>query len=154
MATTKDLRFMQAKAFLPSRLHNFFLKTLGYFLSSRLIYATLTVSLIGAALFFRFELPGQPFIDGDFGGYLLPALLQLTDGNFQHVGGRSFVYPGFVWLILRVFQDFRAITLVQHLLGVAAGGVLLACWNCARSLIRNPAIPIGIYRLSGLLVAA
>ena len=154
MATTKDLRFMQAKAFLPSRLHNFFLKTLGYFLSSRLIYTALTLSLIGAALFFRFKLPQQPFIDGDISGYLIPALLQLTDGNFQHVGGRSFVYPGFVWLILRVFQDFRAITLVQHLLGVAAGGVLLACWNCARSLIRNPAIPIGIYRLSGLLVAA
>src|SRR6516164_10552524 len=137
MATTKDLRFMQAKAFLPSRLRNFFLKTLGYFLSSRLIYATLTVSLITAALFFRFELPRQPFIDGDVGGYLLPALLQLTHGNFQRLGGRSFVYPGFIYLILLVFKDFRAITLIQHLMGVASGGVLLVCWNCARALIKN-----------------
>ena len=142
------------KAFLPSRLHIIFLKALGCFLSSRLVYTTLTLSLIGGALFFRLELPQQPFIDGDVGGYLIPALLQLTHGNFQHLGGRSFVYPGFIYLILLVFKDFRAITLIQHLMGVASGGVLLACWNCARTLMRDQIIPIGIYRLAGLLVAA
>jgi hypothetical protein len=143
-----------SKAFLPSHLHISFSKALGYLLSSRLIYATLTLSLIGGALFFRFELPQQPFIDGDVGGYLIPALLQLTHGNFQHLGGRSFVYPGFIWLILQVFRDFRAITLIQHLMGVASGGVLLACWNCARTLMRDQIIPIGIYRLVGLPIAA
>src|SRR6516164_1175239 len=128
---------MRAKAFLPSRIDINFLKALGCFLSSRLIYTALTLSLVGAALFFRFELPQQPFIDGDVGGYLVPALLQLTHGNFQHLGGRSFVYPGFIYLILLVFKDFRAITLIQHLMGVASGGVLLVCWNCARALIKN-----------------
>jgi hypothetical protein len=130
------------------------LKALGYFLSSRLIYTTLTLSLIGAALFFRFELPQQPFIDGDVGGYLIPGLSELTHGNFQHVGGRSFVYPGFIFLILRVFHDFRAITVIQHLMGAVSGGVLLACWNCARTLMRDQIIPGGIYRLAGLPVAA
>jgi hypothetical protein len=145
---------MRAKAFLPSRIDINFLKALGCFLSSRLIYTALTLSLVGAALFFRFELPQQPFIDGDVGGYLVPALLQLTHGNFQHLGGRSFVYPGFIYLILLVFKDFGAITLIQHLMGVASGAVLLACWNCARTLMRDQIIPIGIYRLTGVPVAA
>jgi hypothetical protein len=39
-------------------------------------------------------------------------------------------------------------------MGVASGGVLLVCWNCARALIKNPTIPIGTYRLCGLPVAA
>jgi hypothetical protein len=110
--------------------------------------------LFGGAFLFRFKLPLQPLIDGDIGGYLQPALLQLTGGQFQHVEGRSFVYPGFIYLLLRVGQDFRTVTIVQHLLGLAAGAVLLACWNCARALMRNPTIPSGIYRLSGLAVAA
>jgi hypothetical protein len=123
-------------------------------LSSRLAYTGLTVLLFSAALLFRYRLPLPPFIDGDVGGYLEPALLQLTHGQFQHVEGRSFVYPGFIYLILQVFQDFRAVTIIQHLLGLAAGAVLLACWNCARTLLRNPTIPVGLYRLSGVIVAA
>jgi hypothetical protein len=129
-------------------------KFLGGVLSSWLSYTVLTIVLFGGAAVFRFKLPLQPFIDGDVRGYLQPALLQLTHGEFQHVEGRSFVYPGFIYLILRGFQDFRAITVIQHLLGLAAGAVLLACWNSARTLMRNPTIPLGIYRLSGLIVAA
>jgi hypothetical protein len=123
-------------------------------LASRLSYTALTLLLFGGAFLFRFKLPLQPFIDSDVGGYLEPALLQLAHGQFQHVEGRSFVYPGLIYLILRVFPDFRAITIIQHLLGLAAGAVLLACWNCARTLMRNPMIPLGIYRLSGIIVAA
>ena len=122
-------------------------------LASRHSYTAITLLLFSAALLFRYKLPLPPFIDGDVGGYLEPALLQLTHGQFQHVEGRSFVYPGFIYLILQVFQDFRAITIIQHLLGLAAGAVLLACWNCARTLIRNPTIPLGLYRLSGIMVA-
>jgi hypothetical protein len=129
-------------------------KLLGGVLSSWLSYTAFTLLLFGGAVLFRFKLPLQPLFDGDVGGYLEPALLQLTHGQFQHVEGRSFVYPGFIYLILRVFHDFRAVTIIQHLLGLAAGAVLLACWNCARNLIRNPTIPLGIYRLSGVIVAA
>jgi len=129
-------------------------KLLGRVLASRLSYAALALLLFSGAFLFRCKLPLQPFIDSDVAGYLEPALLQLADGQFQHVEGRSFVYPGFVYLVLRVFQDFRAITIVQHLLGLAAGAVLLACWNCARTLMKNPTISLGIYRLSGVVVAA
>jgi hypothetical protein len=107
-------------------------------LASRLSYTAITLLLFSGALLFRYKLPLPPFIDGDVGGYLEPALLQLTHGQFQHVEGRSFVYPGFIYLILQAFQDFRAITIIQHLLGLAAGAVLIACWNCARTLIRTP----------------
>lgn len=129
-------------------------KLWGGVLASRLSYAALALLLFSGALLFRFKLPLQPFIDSDVAGYLEPALLRLDHGQFQHVEGRSFVYPGFIYLVLRVFQDFRGITIVQHLLGLAAGAVLLACWNCARTLTRNPTIPLGIYRLSGVIVAA
>ena len=118
----------------------------GVFLSSR-TYGVLILLLFAGAALFRFRFPLQPLIDGDIGGYLEPALLQLTHGQFQHVEGRGFVYPGFIFLVLRVFQDFRAITVVQHLLGLAAGAVLLACWNLARTLMRKPTIPTEFYRL-------
>src|ERR1700756_284485 len=123
-------------------------------LSSRLGYIGLTLLLFGAALLFRFELPLQPFIDSDVGGYLEPALRQLTHGHFLQVEGRNFVYPGFIYLVLRVFPDFRAAAITQHLLGLAAGGLLLACWNCARTLIKRAIVPAGLYRLFGLPVAA
>ena len=125
----------------------------GVFLSSR-TYGVLILLLFAGAALFRFRFPLQPLIDGDIGGYLEPALLQLTHGQFQHVEGRGFVYPGFIFLVLRIFQDFRAITVVQHLLGLAAGAVLLACWNLARTLMRKPTIPTEFYRLGGVFTAA
>ena len=127
--------------------------TLGV-LSSRLTYIGLTLLLFGGALLFRLELPLEPFIDSDVGGYLEPALRQLTHGHFLQIEGRNFVYPGFIYLVLRVFPDFRAVAIIQHLVGLAAGGVLLACWNCARTLIKRAIIPAGLYRLFGLPVAA
>ncbi len=129
-------------------------KFLGGALFSSQSYAALLLLLFGGAALFRLRLPLQPWIDGDIGGYLEPALLQLTDGQFQHVEGRGFIYPGFIFLVLRVFQDFRAIAIVQHLLGLAAGAVLLACWNLARLLMRNPVIPTELYRLAGVVAAA
>ncbi len=123
-------------------------------LFERFTYLTLVLLLMCAAGFFRLRLPQEPLIDPDVGGYLDPALLALTDHGFQHREGRSFVYPGFVYLTLATFGDFRAISIIQHLLGLAAGGVLLACWNRCLRFIKRPITPTLIYRLLGLLVAA
>ncbi len=123
-------------------------------LLQRISYITLDLLLICAAGFFRLRLPQEPLIDPDVGGYLNPALQALTDHGFQHSGGVTFFYPGFVYLILGTFRDFRAISIVQHLLGLAAGGILLACWNRSLSFIRKPVTPALICRLLGLLVAA
>ena len=46
---------------------------------------------------------------------------QTHRAEFGHTNGRNFLYPGFLYLILSVFADFRAITFVQHLLGLTAG---------------------------------
>jgi hypothetical protein len=120
----------------------------------RIIYITLSILLFSCAGYFRLRLPQEPLIDPDVDGYLGPGLLALTGHSFQHIEGRSFVYPGFVYLILAVFRDFRAITIVQHLSGLAAGGVLLSSWNRCLSLIPRPITPKSVYRTLGLLVAA
>jgi len=77
----------------------------------------------------RFKPPLTPIADPDTWGYLSPALRKLTCADFGHTQGRNFLYPGFLYLVLRSFGDFRAIAIVQHLLGVAAGGVLLLTWR-------------------------
>ena len=115
----------------------------------------LAVSVVfGTALYVRLTVPQTPFIDPDFGGYLKPALLALTGGHFQHLEGRSFVYPGFVYLVLRVFFDFKAIPVLQHFLGVAAGGFLLVCLNRSGTLIKTSQVPVRTYRLLGLGTAS
>jgi hypothetical protein len=123
-------------------------------LFARIAYIALALLLMCAAGCFRLGLPQEPLIDPDVDGYLDPALLALTDHGFQHIEGRSFVYPGFVYLILGTFHNFRAISIVQHLLGLAAGGIQLSCWNRSLSFIKKPVTPTIICRLLGLLVAA
>ena len=86
-----------------------------------------TVAFIFAwAVWQRFKLPLSPIADPDTWGYLSPALRKLTGAEFGHTQSRNFLYPGFLYLVLRCFGDFRAIGVVQHLLGVAAGGVIIA----------------------------
>ena len=123
-------------------------------LFARIIYIALALLLICAAGFFRLRLPHEPLIDPDVGAYLGPTLQALTDHGLNHSGGVSFVYPGFLYLILRTFRDFRAITIVQHLLGLATGGVLLVCWNRSLNFIQRPVTPRLIGQFLGLLVAA
>ena len=122
-------------------------------LTSRIVYALLILLLFFAATVYRLSAPGAPFIDADIRGYLKPELLALTHEGFQSIDGRSFVYPGFIYIILSLFPNFHAITTVQHLLGVAAGGVLLAAWNCSRRLVKAPMTPVAFYRLLGIPVA-
>lgn len=77
----------------------------------------------------RLSLSLWPFADGDTFGYLHPAITLMRDGVFVHTHAREFLYPGFLYLLLRVFGDFRAITIVQHLFGLLTGGLLLAAWS-------------------------
>jgi hypothetical protein len=123
-------------------------------LFGRITYITIALLLMCTAGFFRLRLPQEPLIDSDVQAFLGPALTLLTDQGFQHSAGVSFVYPLFAYLILGVFGKFRAITIVQHLLGLAAGGILLACWNRSLSFIKKPVTSTPICRLLGLLVAA
>jgi hypothetical protein len=102
----------------------------------------------------RFALPLDPITDPDTWGYLSPALRKLIGAEFGHTFGRNFIYPGFVFLLLRVFGDFRAITIAQHFLGLAAGGILLLTWRRARVFVATPRIGCAVFETLGLLAAA
>src|SRR3954452_5380110 len=100
----------------------------------------------------RFSLPLEPIADLDIWGYLSPALLKLTRGEFVHAHGRNFVYPGFLFLLLRAFGDFRAIVIVQHLLGLAGGGLILMTWQRVRSFITPSAVGDRAHTALGLVL--
>jgi hypothetical protein len=106
------------------------------------------------AAWLRFRLPLDPIAVPDTWAYLSPALRKLTGAEFGHTYARNFIYPGFVYLLLRIFRDFRAITVTQHLLGLMAGGMLLVIWRRIRDFIPSARLPHPIHRCLGLLAAA
>jgi hypothetical protein len=112
------------------------------------------VALFAWAAWQRFSLPLDPITDPDMWGYLSPALRKLVGAAFGHTEGRNFLYPGFVFLLLRVFGDFRAITVAQHLLGLLTGVLLLLTWRRARVFALNPRVGLAAYDGLGLLAAA
>jgi len=112
------------------------------------------VVLFGLAAWRRFTLPLDPIADPDTWGYLSPALRKLTGAPFGHTSGRNFIYPGFVYLLLHLFRDFRAITAAQHVLGLAAGAILLLTWHRARTFLGRPRLSRGFYCVIGLVAAA
>jgi hypothetical protein len=121
---------------------------------TRLFYWGALVFVFGFAIWQRFTLPLDPIADPDTWGYLSPALRKLTGAEFGHTHGRNFIYPGFLFLLLRAFGNFRAITIAQHLLGLTAGGVLLLTLRRARSFLPNPRVGRAIYDASGFIAAA
>ena len=119
-----------------------------------LFYWILLVLVFAWAVWQRFRLPLDPIADPDTWGYLSPALRKLTGAKFGHTNGRNFVYPGFVFLLLRLFADFRAITIVQHFLGLLAGAFFLLTWKRACVFVPNPRIGRVAHDLLGLAGAA
>src|ERR1041384_2778402 len=102
----------------------------------------------------RFSPPLDPIADLDIWGYLSPALLKLTRGEFVHAQGRNFVYPGFLFLILRAFGDLRAIAVVQHVLGLAGGGLILLMWRRVRSFSASSPVGDRSHSVLGLFLVA
>src|SRR5881392_3444508 len=120
----------------------------------RLFYWTLLALVFAGAIWQRFKLPLDPIADPDTWGYLSPALRKLTGAEFGHTQGRNFLYPGFLYLVLRCFEDFRAIAIVQHLLGLAAGGVLLLTWRRLRAFVPNSLVNPSLHDALGLVGTA
>lgn len=67
-------------------------------------------------------------IDTDY-GYLWPVLSKLAGGAFAPFQGVNFLYPGAVYGLTKITGDFRVVTVVQHLLGLAAGGLFWLVWQ-------------------------
>src|SRR6266480_5835138 len=122
--------------------------------SWQICYWSGVVILFAWAVWQRFALPLDPIADSDTWGYLSPALRKLIGVEFGHTSGRNFIYPGFLFLLLRAFGDFRAITVAQHFLGLIAGGVLLLTWRRARAFVPDPRVGRGGHYALGLLAAA
>jgi hypothetical protein len=116
-------------------------------------WSVLAILFVSAA-WRRFSLPLDPITDPDIWGYLSPALLKLTGAEFVHLEGRNFVYPAFVLMVLRVFADFRAITVIQHLLGMAAGAVAIMTWHRVGTFLPKPSsLPRIVHQVLALFFA-
>ncbi len=120
----------------------------------RLIYFGCAGGIFVWAAISRFSLPLDPIVDLDVSGYLGPALSKLNGGPFTHVGGLNFLYPGAQFITLGVARDFRAIVVVQHLLGLGAGVFFLLAWNRLHDLCPTRRIGPTLHRAIGLLGAA
>ena len=121
----------------------------------QICYWSGVVILFAWAAWQRFALPLDPIADPDLGWYLGPALNKIGSGGFSPMPyGHNFIYPGFVYLLLRAFGDFRAITVAQHSLGLLAGGMLLLTWRRVRVFVPSPRVDRNIYDALGLLAAA
>src|SRR5262245_40439325 len=98
--------------------------------AGQLAYWSAVAVIFALASWLRFRLPLEPIVVPN---YLLPALKKLAGAEFGEIHlGRTIIYPGFVYLLVRVFGDFRAITITQNLLGLLAGGVFLLTWRRIR----------------------
>ena len=99
----------------------------------RRVFLWLTTAVLALLLLWAAQArafwPQWPISDPDTWGYLHPALSKLSGGPFEHTYGRNFVYPGFLYLILRATADFRAIVVTQHALGLATGALLWTAWR-------------------------
>ena len=115
-------------------------------------YWSALVLIFAWAAWLRFRLPLDPIAVPD---YVMPALRKLTGAEFGGIHlGRTIFYPGFVYLLVRAFGDFRAITVAQHLLGMLAGGVFLLTWRRIPDFIPGARLPYPIYRCLGLFAVA
>jgi hypothetical protein len=120
----------------------------------KVIYLAVAGGLLCVGLGRRFALPLVPILDADSPNYLWSALLKLNGDGFIHNAGLNFLYPGGLFLLLRAFSDFRAIVILQHLLGVAAGGFFLLGWNRLHDFDVASSLSRGVHQAIGLLGAA
>jgi len=120
-------------------------------------YFSIASFLFALAAWKRFSLPQDPL--AVFDAYLLPALVKLSGGAFTRVQGLTneglnFFYPGFIYLIMQTWQDFRAISVIQHSLGLVAGGLFLAAWSRLADFFPRPCVNRVVHEAIGLLGAA
>src|SRR5215475_12640897 len=123
----------------------------------KVAYSLIVAFLFLAASWKRFSLPQDPL--AVFDAYLLPALVKLSGGAFADVRGLTseglnFLYPSTIYLVLRACGDFRAISIIQHSLGLIAGGLFLAGWSRLADFFPRPCVNRVVHEGIGLLGAA
>jgi hypothetical protein len=114
------------------------------------VLPALALTLVfGWAAWERFRLPLTPFADPDVLAYLSPGLNALLGEQFRDWFGQCFLYPWFLYFLLRIGGNFKWITLVQGLVGLGTGTLLFACWMELRRLLTTPHLPSWAFKLLG-----
>ena len=80
--------------------------------------------------------------------------MKLSGQSFAHIQGLNFLYPGMIYLILWIWKDFRAISVIQHLLGLAAGALFLASWSRLRGFLPKSPLSRIMHEAIGIWGAA
>src|SRR5438094_4753635 len=81
--------------------------------------AVAVIAAVALVLRLAFDLRAPPFVTNDSLSYLLPGYDLIHTGGFAPLLKRPPLYPLFVGGLFGLFGDeLRALTLVQHLLGV------------------------------------
>ncbi len=122
---------------------------------SRWVHALPVLGLtlvFGWAAWERLRLPLTPFADPDIWAYLGPSLNWLLGEPFRDWSGQCFLYPRFLYFLLRV-GGFRWITVAQGVLGLGTGALLFACWMELRRLLPAPRLPAWAFKLAGAELA-
>jgi len=83
----------------------------------------------------RFQISIVPFSTMDTWGFLKPALALNKNHQLERLFGRPIFYPIFLSIILKLFNNLNAISLVQHLLGIFGGIILLLTWRRINKLL-------------------
>lgn len=120
----------------------------------RILFHCAWIGIVLRAAYLRFSLPQTPLADNDIWGFLNPSLQSLIGNGFTHTDNRNSLYPRLICILLAIFQDFRVIAVLQHILGLATGTLLLASWQAARRFFSKPKLPEWLFDLGGLLTMA
>jgi hypothetical protein len=77
------------------------------------------------AVYFRFSTSTNTIIDLDSGGYINASLSLISGGEFELSNYRSYAYPLFTFIALKVSNNINSICTTQHLLGLLSGFFLI-----------------------------
>lgn len=112
------------------------------------------ILIFGWATWERFRLPLTPFADDDVWAYLRPALDAFLGQPLREWFGQCFLYPWFLYVILLIACTFKAVAVLQSLLGLGTGALLFACWIEVRRFLPAPRVPAWLFQLFGAELVA
>jgi hypothetical protein len=102
----------------------------------------------------RFRLPLTPFAVPDVWAYLGPGLGALVGDRFHEWQGQCFLYPGFLYAVLRFAGSLHAITLIQAFFGLGTGALMFACWMELRHFMPRARLPTLGFKVLGVALSS
>ena len=93
----------------------------------RVAWLLAVAGIFAHGAYVRFVLPQWPLIASDSYAYMLPTI----NGGVYNIGPRTFVYPMFCRFVVNTAADWRALSVVQHGLGLLGPALLLGGWYLA-----------------------